>query len=166
MQVPLHSRRMVKTICKSHFSSYVLINIRDWSQSKSRRSHDHSFPEGIISGRTQKWKRGLFYDFKILLVVVILAQAFHITHQYLFLKFAEAWPEAEKSLTEFSADRIVAIKSRLNKLKFGSQLVHVIACYQGVKLQLIQAPMSVWRSCKMAHISLGNSVAGECQVDM
>ena len=80
-------------------------NIRDWSQSKSRRSHDHSFPEGIISGRTQKWKRGLFYDFKILLVVVILAQAFHITHQYLFLKFAEAWPEAEKSLTEFSADR-------------------------------------------------------------
>ena len=21
-------------------------------------------PEGIISGRTQKWKRGLFYDFK------------------------------------------------------------------------------------------------------
>ena len=29
-----------------------------------------------------------------------------------------------------------------------------------------KAPMSVWRSCKMAHISLGNSVAGECQVDM
>ena len=107
-------------------------NIRDWSQSKSRRSHDHSFPEGIISGRTQKWKRGLFYDFKILLVVVILAQAFHITHQYLFLKFAEAWPEAEKSLTEFSADRGVAafkpsIKPRLDKLKFGSQWVHVNA---------------------------------------
>ena len=143
-------------------------NIRDWSQSKSRRSHDHSFPEGIISGRTQKWKRGLFYDFKILLVVVILAQAFHITHQ-LFLKFAEAWPEAEKSLTEFSVDRGVAafkpsIKPRLNKFKFGSQWVCVIACYQGVKLQLIQTPMSVWRSCKMAHISLGNSVAGERQV--
>ena len=108
-------------------------NIRDWSQSKSRRSHDHSFPEGIISGRTQKWKRGLFYDFKILLVVVILAQAFHITHQYLFLKFAEAWPEAEKSLTEFSADRGVAafklsIKPRLNKSKFGSQWVCVINC--------------------------------------
>ena len=146
-------------------------NIRDWSQIKSRRSHDLSFPEGIISGRTQKWKRGLFYDFKILLVVVILAQAFHITHQYLFLKFAEVWPEAEKSLTEFSADRGVAafkpsIKPRLNKLKFGSQWVRVIACYQGVKLQLIQTPMSVWRSCKMAHISLGNSVVGECQVDM
>ena len=30
--------------------------------------------------------------------------------------------------------------------------VHVIACYQGVKLQLMQAPMSVWRSCKMTHI--------------
>ena len=34
-------------------------------------------PEGIVSGRTQKWKRVLLYDFKILLVVVILTQAFH-----------------------------------------------------------------------------------------
>ena len=30
-----------------------------------------------------------------------------------------------------------------------------------MKLQLIPALMSVWRSCKMTHISLGNSVAGE-----
>ena len=130
------------------------------------------FPKGSSVGEHISGNEGLFYDFKILLVVVILlAQAFHITHQYLFLKFAKAWPEAEKSLTEFSADMGVAafklsIKPSLNKLKFGSQWVRVIACYQGVKLQLIQAPMSVWRSCKMAHISLGNSVVGECQVDM
>ena len=172
-------------------------------------------------------KRGLFYDFKILLVVVILDQAFHITHQYLFLKFAEAWPEAEKS-----------IKPRLNKLKFGSQWVYVKECFHSrgqhlctfigtkesvcirkefnshrtglghqhgrrfivlghqhgrrfivlghqygrrdvmwkhsncmlsgreIATTVIQAPMSVWRSCKMAHMSLGNSVAGERQVDM
>ena len=41
------------------------------------RRHDHSFPEGIISGRREKWERELFYDFKILQTVVILAQAFH-----------------------------------------------------------------------------------------
>ena len=58
-------------------------NIEIDRQSKSRR-HDHSFPEGIIS----HWGRGLFYDFKILLVVAILAQAFHITLQYVFFKFA------------------------------------------------------------------------------
>ena len=91
------------------------------------------FPKGSSVGEHRSGNEGLFYDFKILLVVVILlAQAFHITHQYLFLKFAEAWPEAEKSLTEFSADRGVAafkpsIKPRLNKLKFGSQWVHVNA---------------------------------------
>ena len=91
------------------------------------------FPKGSSVGEHISGNEGLFYDFKILLVVVILlAQAFHITHQYLFLKFAEAWPEAEKSLTEFSADRGVAafkpsIKPRLNKLKFGSQWVHVNA---------------------------------------
>ena len=58
----------------------------DWSQSKSRRRQDHSFPEGIISGRTQKWKWGLFYDFKILLVVVILAQVFLITQPIFIFK--------------------------------------------------------------------------------
>ena len=51
--------------------------------SRSRR-HDHSFPEGIISGRREKSERGLFYDFKILLTVVILAQAFHIQNGPIF----------------------------------------------------------------------------------
>ena len=72
------------------------------------------------------WERGLFYDFKILLVVAILAQAFHITHQYFFLSCRKRGllPRAlrddtknccvadyrkrdkrKKSLTEFSADR-------------------------------------------------------------
>ena len=49
-------------------------------QSKSRR-HDYFFPEEVISGRRQKWERELFYDFKILLFVVVLARAFHLTHQ-------------------------------------------------------------------------------------
>ena len=35
-----------------------------------------------------------------------------------------------------------------------------ITCYQGLKLQLIQVPMSV-TICKMTHISVGNPVAGE-----
>ena len=44
---------------------------------------------------------------KYYLVVVILAQAFHVTYQY-FLKLCRGWPEAEKSPTEFSADSGVA----------------------------------------------------------
>ena len=85
MQVPLRCRRMVNTIYKCHFS-FLGPNIRDWSQSKSKGRHNHSFPELIISGRTQKWKRGLFYDFKILLVVVILAQVSLITHPIFIFK--------------------------------------------------------------------------------
>ena len=73
----------------------------------------------MISGITQKWKRELFYDFKILLVVVILAQTFHITHQYLFESLPQAWPEGEKSLTNFSANRGVATFKPLSAgLKF------------------------------------------------
>ena len=40
--------------------------------------------------------------------------------------------------------------------------VHVITCYQGVKLQLINTDTGVCdHHAKMAHISLGSSVAGE-----
>ena len=67
------------------------------------------FPKGIISGRRQKWERGLFYDFKILSVVVILAQTFHITHQYFFKVCRKRDYKRKKSPTEFSADRGVAV---------------------------------------------------------
>ena len=56
---------------------------RCWEE-KTTRSNRMNF-RLPISGRKKKWERvrGLFYDFKILLVVVVLAQAIHITHQLL-----------------------------------------------------------------------------------
>ena len=74
MQVPVRSHRMVNQPSASVRTSAPKLEID--RQSKSRR-HDHSFPES-------HWERGLFYDFKILLVVAILAQAFHVTRQYFF----------------------------------------------------------------------------------